>query len=114
MTRGEWHHRAACRGDDDYISDEIFHPSSSKPGVYRDAIRRCSVCPVTRPCLDTAMDIEHGTGQYRWGMWGGLTPDARARLDRDEQDAARAGTPAPDRGQRIAIALTLAGRVPVP
>jgi len=40
----------------------------------------CRVCPVRVACLETALELEAGTDQYRAGVWGGLTERQRARL----------------------------------
>lgn len=51
------------------------------------AIRICRRCPATDPCLAEAMAAEEGLSeQYRYGIFGGLTPDQRAQLDQAEGD----------------------------
>jgi WhiB family transcriptional regulator, redox-sensing transcriptional regulator len=37
----------------------------------------CRECPVREECLRAAMD-----GREKIGIWGGFTPEERARLDR--------------------------------
>jgi hypothetical protein len=40
-------------------------------------------CPLATQCLADALKAEAGIGtQYRWGIWGGTTPDERAALAR--------------------------------
>jgi len=43
----------------------------------------CRHCPVIRECLEYALKLERGRKrQHRHGIWGGLTPAQRDRLDR--------------------------------
>lgn len=108
MTRGEWHHRAACRGVDDCSppAEEVFHPTSAHPAAYREALGYCAVCPVTAECLDTAMRVEARGESARWGIWGGLTPKQRADLAAAERKAAagRGVPPARDAWTDLALA----------
>ena len=72
-----WDDRAACRG----TPDVIFFPPGNKPS-YHAAKQICDDCPVRPTCLVDVMAYESGrTVDHRFGMWGGLTPGQRARLD---------------------------------
>ena len=72
---GHWRTRAACRP----YASELFFPAK---GEFRSSeiIRAkaiCRECPVREECLQTAMD-----GREKIGIWGGFTPEERARLHR--------------------------------
>jgi WhiB family transcriptional regulator, redox-sensing transcriptional regulator len=73
LLRPHWMHRAACRGqgfDAWFSTDEMEEEA--------DAARRvCAGCPVRSECLDYALD-----GPIRHGLWGGLSPEERAALNR--------------------------------
>jgi hypothetical protein len=61
----------------------VWYPtatSSDDPEV-RAAITVCRACPVTAECLEYALAREDAAGT-RYGIWGGLTADQRARLSR--------------------------------
>lgn len=46
------------------------------------ALSICGECPVVQKCRDKTLAIEKGTPrEYRFGVFGGLTPDERADLD---------------------------------
>ncbi|MFP3990681.1 WhiB family transcriptional regulator [Streptomyces sp. E11-3] len=76
LGRYEWHARAACRGD-----AKIFFGAG---GLVDIARRVCGSCPVRQQCLDQAMRLESGLAHdFRFGVWGGLDPKQRARLDPD-------------------------------
>ena len=72
----DWQMDAACRGED---SDVFFHPEGER-GPSRVARERaakaiCARCPVSRKCLDFALE----TG-VEFGVYGGTTPDERKAL----------------------------------
>ena len=72
-----WDDRAECRG----TSEEIFFPPGRNPD-YTAAQRICIGCQVRPICLVDVMAYEHGRPvDHRHGVWGGLTPGQRARLD---------------------------------
>lgn len=74
---------AACIGH----RPDIWFPTSSDPVAWDLPRFICNGCPVKAACLVEA--LEDGRGE---GMWGGLTPDERAGMQR--QKRAR-NTPAP-------------------
>lgn len=45
--------------------------------LYEEAKAICAVCPVREPCLDHAM-----ANKERFGLWGGLAPIERLRIER--------------------------------
>jgi Transcription factor WhiB len=59
---------------DDGTIWEAFGDTSS---YYDEARQICSLCPVKTACLNYAMD-----NKERYGMWGGLTPIERRRIER--------------------------------
>jgi len=67
---------------------ELFFPTrSSDPRLILDAKAICSSCPVRAECLAEAIDFN----QYRWGIHGGLTADARRLMVSERRRAYKAG-----------------------
>lgn len=68
-----WQLQAACRDADPEL---FFHPEGERGPVRRkrdaDALAICSVCPVLAACRQDAL-----TSRVAYGVWGGLTEDAR-------------------------------------
>lgn len=65
--------KPACKG----IGDAIFFADDPT-----EAQAICATCPMIEKCRDKTMSIEKGTPrEYRFGVFGGLTPDQRADLD---------------------------------
>lgn len=86
---------AACKGadpevffptflDDDgeevYDDGTIFESYGDTTPFYEDARAICALCPMREECLDYAM--EH---HIRFGMFGGLTPIERRRIERRDR-----------------------------
>jgi WhiB family transcriptional regulator, redox-sensing transcriptional regulator len=67
----EWPSRAVCSQTD----PEAFYPE--KGGSTKDAKKVCLGCPVTKECLQWALDHDE-----RYGVWGGLSERERRRLKR--------------------------------
>lgn len=74
-------------------AEDWFAPlGSSEPGnegislTAKRAQRVCETCPVRRQCLEVAMKNET-TQRYRWGIWGGLTPNQRHELAKKRRAA---------------------------
>ncbi|MEW2068458.1 WhiB family transcriptional regulator [Streptomyces sp. NPDC007346] len=70
-----WDRAAACR---EHEAPQIFFPEGQAAEVLAmtaAAKAVCRTCPVVHPCLVDA--LERGE---RWGVWGGLDEDDRARL----------------------------------
>lgn len=80
-----WRLRAACRDADK--PDAFFSHPSDALGADQVALQRCSTCPVTEQCLKAALAFERGQDSMRFGIWGGLTPEERARIDRQRGSA---------------------------
>lgn len=75
---------AACLG----TATETFFPA--KADDYGPARATCAECPLMtqQTCLELAMHAEKGTGPSgRAGMFGGLTPTERSRLQRERDTA---------------------------
>jgi WhiB family redox-sensing transcriptional regulator len=69
----EWKKQAACRGKD----TDLFFRTANK-----EAKKICETCPVTSECLANAMRIERRLpADFRYGLWGGHTPEQRWALD---------------------------------
>jgi WhiB family transcriptional regulator, redox-sensing transcriptional regulator len=71
-----WLYDAACRGMDVSI---FYRPDNERGTAARRRDQRakavCATCSVAARCLDWAL-----TNGEPYGIWGGLTPDERARL----------------------------------
>lgn len=74
----EWQYQGACRAAD---PETFFHPEGERGGTRRRrdqaAIAICATCPVVRECRAHALAV-----QEPYGVWGGLSEDARAALTR--------------------------------
>ncbi|QCP08214.1 WhiB family transcriptional regulator [Micrococcus luteus] len=78
---GEW----PCRRAD---PDAWF---STNPYRQAEAAQACHQCPAQELCLRAALDLEGSTGKsYRFGVWGGHTPEDRARIARARRRLVRA------------------------
>ena len=81
-VRGVW--EAACSSLPEDVADQVFFSTDARDRRY--AKRVCEGCPVRvrEACLQMALDAERGTGLYeRHGVFGGLTPIERFRMQRD-------------------------------
>ena len=81
-VRGVW--EAACSSMPGDVADQVFFSTDARDRRY--AKRVCEGCPVRvrAACLQMALDAERGTGVYeRHGVFGGLTPIERFRVQRD-------------------------------
>lgn len=87
--------QAACKGADPevffpvFLDDDgeevfddgtIFESYGDTTPFYEDARAICALCPMREECLDYAM--EH---HIRFGMFGGLTPIERRRIERRDR-----------------------------
>jgi WhiB family redox-sensing transcriptional regulator len=71
MKLGEWRPKAECLGEDTdffYIDER----SSNQP-----AMAVCSRCEVRAQCLIEAIE-----NKERWGIFGGMLPHERAKVDK--------------------------------
>ena len=71
----EWMAHAACRSP--HFNADWWWPESAHPdqGNTPLALNICGYCPVRDLCLDFAI---HNREEY--GIWGGLMPDGRRRI----------------------------------
>jgi WhiB family transcriptional regulator, redox-sensing transcriptional regulator len=69
-----WYARAACRG--------LTSPDVMFDGPESDALAVCGQCEVVTPC--GAYALSRG---LVWGVWGGMTEDARKIARRDDRAA---------------------------
>jgi WhiB family redox-sensing transcriptional regulator len=68
----EWMEHAACVD----VGPGLFYPRGDSGSTeYEDARRVCGSCPVQGECLEYALEVDD-----RHGMWGGLTPNERAKV----------------------------------
>lgn len=87
---------AACAGFSERYGYDPFHPDiidsdghewlddgtiweafGDTSPYYTEARDVCEGCPIRKDCLAHAMERKE-----RWGMWGGLTPIERRRIER--------------------------------
>ena len=77
-----WKLRARCRDED----PELWFPQGENERSGSKRVRAwtmtakaiCAQCPVTGDCLTFAISLD-----LRYGIWGGLTEQERAKLDRE-------------------------------
>lgn len=69
-----WRNQAACRGHNTSLWFPL--PRRSKPVDWETPRVVCARCPVIEDCL-----IEAVVERIPEGMWGGLTPRQRSRID---------------------------------
>ncbi|GAA1890735.1 WhiB family transcriptional regulator [Streptantibioticus ferralitis] len=90
-----WHEKAACQSaGHNPVDPDLFFPEPDEMDKIHAAKRLCAQCPVSRICLDAA--LEHGDTH---GIRGGLTEEERSplhdnlpsRLDYSRVNAALAG-----------------------
>lgn len=56
---------------------------SFDPDTQHYAASLCRECPVRQECLRVALEYERGHSvSFRFGIWGGKTPEQRARIRR--------------------------------
>ncbi len=81
-TFTSWQTNGACIGQ----PERWFFPDgggSAATAAYRKGRQVCAHCPVRERCLDDAMRMEGWLdAQWRFGLWGGLTPGDRVELMR--------------------------------
>ncbi|MFC8597759.1 WhiB family transcriptional regulator [Isoptericola sp. NPDC057191] len=77
-----WREHATCAGWDIDRTDPWFPAEPGRPDAYALAKSLCDGCPVLDECFREVMALEAGTSKYyREGVYAGLDPDERARLD---------------------------------
>lgn len=80
-----WREHAACRGlrIQLFVPDDIDHLARGRSNRgqvhYVEAKSVCGRCPVTQECLEYA--LAHESGGLRFGVWGGLAPEERRRMN---------------------------------
>jgi hypothetical protein len=81
--RPDWMSEAACR---DTINPEAWFRGDKLPADRADtaaAVAICKTCPVAQLCLERALADEGSIGaSSRFGIFGGLDPKQRMKLDR--------------------------------
>jgi WhiB family transcriptional regulator, redox-sensing transcriptional regulator len=83
-ARAGWRAAGACLNADPDLFFPISASGRSLPQITR-AKAICANCPVRRECLEFAQ-----ANDPIYGIWGGTTPEERARTRRREQRARRA------------------------
>jgi WhiB family redox-sensing transcriptional regulator len=86
-----WRAQSACRE----MGTEVFYNTENERGPAKRsrnvaAKSVCMSCPVRRPCLEWALEVDEP-----YGVWGGLTPEERSQLRTElvatKRDDRRAG-----------------------
>lgn len=91
----EWDQKAACRDTFTTDADDPFHPNTSDQkspspaaaAAYETARSYCRRCPVTIDCLAAGLEYDGRNAYSRHGLWGGLTPHQRRRIDQKARPA---------------------------
>lgn len=83
MTGDGWADRAACKGVDTAVFFPEIPYGDTRKHYWHRARTYCETCPVRADCLAFCLPFERAAGR-RDGMWGGLTPQERADLDRPQ------------------------------
>lgn len=87
-----WRDDAACRD-----LPAPFYPDHTTGDAYAPALAICRDCPVRAACLEAALAMEGaGDARSRYGVWGGTTPEDRARMMRRRKRVG--GQPRPECG----------------
>ena len=74
QLKTDWFDKALCKGTSTAL---FFHDDRREPEQTKAAKDVCKVCPVCKECLKYAMEAP-----MEFGIWGGLTPRERWRLER--------------------------------
>ncbi|MER8220938.1 WhiB family transcriptional regulator [Streptomyces sp. NPDC094143] len=78
MSRYDWMEDALCA----QVDPALFHVDSG--GSYQDAKKICGQCPVQQQCSSFAQAVEQDAAHnWRFGVWGGQAPRARAASRRN-------------------------------
>ena len=77
MSRDHWTDDANCRGKPTSV---FFPPFSHSDNRWLIAKEICTGCEVREQCLALVMRFEYTDD--KWGMFGGLTPEERRELRR--------------------------------
>ncbi len=67
-------------GQEVFDDGTVWESFGDTSEYYDEAREICSVCPVRPNCLNYAME-----NKERYGMWGGLTPIERRRIERNDR-----------------------------
>jgi WhiB family redox-sensing transcriptional regulator len=73
---GTWAEQALCAQAD----PDAWFPEKGQHAPAKTAIGICQACPVRTQCLDYALSGADTWGGIAAGIWGGTTPQERARL----------------------------------
>ena len=75
-----WRDQGECVGEEQSRWFDPVEEQLDEVGIAY-ARSRCFDCPVRFECFESAMGWEDGSAeQYRFGIWGGMTPQQRASL----------------------------------
>lgn len=67
-------------GNEVFDDGTIWEAFGDTSHYYDKAREICAACPIWEECLDHAL-----SNKERFGMWGGLTPIERRRIERKER-----------------------------
>lgn len=81
----DWVQHASCS---DTPTDWYFFEKGEGSGRHQQLLLSIcnNECPVRDECLQTAMELEEDAPSFRYGIWGGLTPNGRKKLWRKQNN----------------------------
>lgn len=71
---------------------EAWFPASTDHPAIQHAKAVCHTCPAKIACLELALSNEHGSAKGRDGIYGGTTPQERARMSKGKPRGINHGT----------------------
>jgi WhiB family transcriptional regulator, redox-sensing transcriptional regulator len=74
-AEADWRSKSLCSELPLEEADRLFYPRRGDSTKAARAL--CARCPVSRECLEFALEDEHA---LRWGVWGGTSPQERRAL----------------------------------
>jgi len=81
MSRHHWTDDALCKGKPTSIFFPQYSPHDNRWQMARDI---CAGCTVKEECLAVVLRLEDTDD--RWGMFGGLTPEQRRDIRKEQRE----------------------------
>ena len=80
MIRDHWTDDARCKGKSTLIFFPAYSPHDNRWQMARDI---CAECTVKEQCLALVLRLEDTDD--KWGMFGGLTPEQRRDIRKEQR-----------------------------
>jgi hypothetical protein len=96
-------HEASCSDIED---PDIFFPDPSDYAKVSLAKSVCGGCPLIMDCLETALA---DTDAFKWGIWGGTTPEERRAIRRTPATRLRVLAETKAMSERNAVSIRKVG-----